>query len=165
MTQDSQSTPVKSSGNRLFDALGLDFPLGENQPGLVRFIVATVVAVVASLAACAALAQLGVILFPSTKGYEHYGFGDYGKLTIIGVTLASLAWPVVTLLSTQARRLYFWLAVIVTLVGFAPDAWILYKGQPAGGVFILVLMHIALALITLPALVFIAPQRATRRRG
>ncbi|RFA12971.1 hypothetical protein B7R21_08980 [Subtercola boreus] len=137
----------------------LDMPLGRAQPSLLRFVVATVVAVGGSLLACAGLAQLGVVLFPATKGYEHYGFADYGKLTIIGVVLASVAWPLVTLLSTHARWLYFWLAVIVTVVGFAPDVWILWKGQPAGAVFILMLMHIALALITFPALVFIAPQR------
>ncbi len=145
--------------------MGIDFPLGRNQPGIVRFIVATVVAVVASLLACAGLAQLGVLLFPATKGYDHYAFSDYGKLTIIGVVLASLAWPLVTLVSSRGRRLYFWLAVVVTVVGFAPDAWILYKGQPAAGVFILVLMHLALALITFPALVFIAPQRPTPARS
>ncbi|GGF41179.1 hypothetical protein GCM10011399_37360 [Subtercola lobariae] len=56
--------------------------------------------------------------------------------------LACLAWPLVTLLSSRARRLYFWLAVLVTIVGLKPDAWVLYKGQPAAAVFILVLMHL-----------------------
>ncbi|TIH33095.1 hypothetical protein D4765_15260 [Subtercola vilae] len=147
----------------MITALRLDFPAGKNQPGLARFIIATAVAVALSLLACAGLAQLGVVLFPATKGYEHYGFADYGKLTIIGVVLASLAWPALTLISTRAQRLYVGLAVIVTIVGFAPDAWILYQGQPADAVFILVLMHLALALITVLALMFIAPQHPARR--
>ncbi|MEF2978398.1 DUF6069 family protein [Subtercola sp. YIM 133946] len=155
----SRDRPLPRPGRRLLDAFCIDLPLGRSQPRLLRFVVATVVAVAASLLACAGLVGLGVLLYPATKGYEHYAFSDYGKLTIIGVVLASLAWPLVTLVSTRARRLYVWLAVIVTVVGFAPDAWILYTGQPAAGVFILVLMHLALALITCVALVFIAPQQ------
>ena len=35
-------------------------------------------------------------LFPSTKGYVHFAFHDYAKLTVIGVLIACAAWPVVT---------------------------------------------------------------------
>jgi hypothetical protein len=53
----------------------------------------------------------------------------------------------------------FWLALVVTVVSLAPDAWILHLGQPADAVAILIAMHFALALITYPALILIAPQR------
>ncbi|NEM92292.1 DUF6069 family protein [Galbitalea soli] len=162
MTDQPHAAPTPLSRTPL-QALGLDFPGAPNQPSALRILVATIVAVGGSLLACALLAALGVVLFPSTRGYEHYGFSDYGKLTIIGVVVAALAWPIVTRVSSRARLLYFWLAVIVTVVSFAPDAWILYQGQPAGGVFILALMHIALAVITYPALVLIAPPRGAVR--
>jgi hypothetical protein len=137
--------------------------MGAAQPSLWRWVVASVVAVGGSLAACYGLAHLGVVLFPSTAGYGHFAFADYSKLTIIGVLAACVAWPLVTLVTSRARRLFFWLAVLVTVVSLAPDAWILHLGQPAEGVAVLVAMHFALALITYPALVFIAPQRARRQ--
>ncbi len=99
--------------------LGLDFPLGRAQPALWRVALATLVALVGSIAVCAALAALGPVLFPRTAGYEHYGFGDYAKLTTLGVLAAGIAWPLVTLVSTRAARLYLWLAIVVTIVSFA----------------------------------------------
>jgi hypothetical protein len=143
--------------------LALDLPAGRAQPGAVRWVVATILAIGLSLAACRLLVIAGVALFPSTAGYGHFQFGDYAKLTIIGVLGASIAWPVVTFLTTRGSRLYLWLAIAVTVVGLAPDAWILHQGQPAAGVAVLVAMHFALAVITYPVLVFIAPQsrRAT----
>jgi hypothetical protein len=143
-------------------ALHLDFPWGAAQPSVWRWIVATVVALGASVAACAALAAAGIALFPSTAGYEHYQFGDYAKLTTIGVIGAAIAWPLTTLVTTRARRLYLWLAVVVTIVSFAPDAWILRSGQPAPAVAGLAVMHVAVGVITFLALVFIAPQRHAR---
>ncbi|GHG48183.1 hypothetical protein GCM10012320_15280 [Sinomonas cellulolyticus] len=144
-------------------ALDLDFPRGRNQPAPVRWVVASAVAVVGSVLACAALAAAGVAWFPETAGYEHFGFVDYTKLTVIGVGLACLAWPAVTWLSSRAWKPFLWLAILVTIVGLAPDAWILYKGQPANAIGVLVLMHFAVALITYPALVLIAPQRRGAR--
>lgn len=136
-----------------------DFPAGRRQPRPLRFALATVVAVGASLAACAMLVAIGTALFPSTVGYAHFQFSDYGKFTIVGVLLACLAWPVATLVSSRASGPFFVLTVVVTGVGLAPDAWILYKGQPVEAVSVLIAMHFALALITYPALVCIAPQR------
>ncbi|WP_138443695.1 hypothetical protein [Sinomonas susongensis] len=151
------------SGTRAARALGLDFPGGGHQPAAARWIVATIVAVAGSVAACAALAALGVALFPATAGYDHFRFADYTKLTVIGVVVACAAWPIVTWFSTSARKPFLVLTVLVTLGGLAPDAWILYKGQPAVAVGILVLMHVAIALVTYPALVLIAPQRKPAR--
>jgi hypothetical protein len=76
---------------------------------------------------------------------------------------ASIAWPVVTFLTTRGSRLYLWLAIAVTVVGLAPDAWILHQGQPAAGVAVLVAMHFALAVITYPVLVLVAPQSRRAR--
>lgn len=137
-----------------------DLPMGRSQPRAWRWAVATIVAVLLSLVACAVLVVIGRAVFPATAGYEHYAFADYGKLTIIGVVLACLAWPAVTLISSRAVRPFLLLTVVVTIVGLAPDAYILYRGQSAQAVLILVLMHIALALVTFPALVLLAPQRS-----
>jgi hypothetical protein len=143
-------------------AFRLDLPRGTAQPSVWRWIVATILAVLASLAACFGLAHFASALDPAIAGYGHFQVGDYAKLTIVGVIGACVGWPVVAWFTSQGRRLYLWLAIAVTLVGLAPDAWILYQGQPAAGVATLVAMHFALAIITYPAMVFLAPQRGNR---
>jgi hypothetical protein len=69
--------------------LRLDFP--QLSVGPIRLVLATAVAIAGSLAADALLVAIGRAVFPRTKDYEHYAFGDYAKLTIIGVAIACLA--------------------------------------------------------------------------
>ena len=47
-------------------------------------------------AADAILVIFGEAIFPATRGYQHFRFSDYATLTIIGVLIACVAWPVVT---------------------------------------------------------------------
>lgn len=141
----------------------LDLAPVHDQPSTFRIAVATAVALVGSLGADAALVALGTAVFPSTKGYVHFQFHDYAKLTVIGVTLACLAWPVATRISSAPRWLFIRLAILVTLVLWLPDVYILTKGQPAKAVAILMLMHLAIALVTYNALVRLAPIRSSRR--
>lgn len=161
MPNPSSSPTAVSAGlttGRILAALRLDLPMGRRQPRAWRWVLAAAVAVVGSVAACALLAAAGVAVFPSTAGYGHFRFADYTKLTVAGVVAASVAWPIVTWLSSRARPVFLWLAVIVTVVSFAPDLWILHGGQPAEGVLVLAVMHVAVAAVTYPALVLIAPQ-------
>ncbi len=118
---------------------------------------ATVLAVLCSLAAGALLVAIGTAVFPSTTGYVHFRFGDYGKLTVIGVLISCAGWPVVTMLSSAPRWLFFRLAVLVTLVLWLPDLYILAKGQPGEGVALLMVMHLAIALVSYNVLVHVAP--------
>jgi hypothetical protein len=67
---------------------------------------------------------------------------------------------VVTRISSQPRWLFLRLAVLVTLVLLAPDAWILLQGEPAKAVAVLVVMHLAIAVVTYNCLVRIAPVRS-----
>ncbi len=76
------------------------------------------------------------------------------------------AWPVVTRISSAPRWLFFRCAILVTLVLWLPDVWIWHKGQPAHAVAVLMLMHLAIALITYNLLVHLAPVRPSGvRRG
>ena len=126
-------------------------------------VLATLVSLVGSLLADAALVAIGTAAFPSTKGYVHFQFSDYAKLTIIGVIIACVAWPIVTRISSAPRWLFFRLAIVVTLVLLLPDVYLLKQGQPAKAVAVLMCMHLAIALVTYNALVRIAPIR--RRHG
>jgi hypothetical protein len=143
----------------LAKALRVDFrPGGQPSWGLV--LLATLVAIVGSLLADYLLIKLGTAVFPSTKGFVHFRFSDYAKLTVIGVVIACVSWPIVTRLTSTPRALFFRLAILVTLVLFLPDAWIWWHGEPGKAVFVLVWMHVAIALVTYNALVRLAsPQR------
>jgi hypothetical protein len=140
-------------------ALGLarvDFKPSHQQPAGARVIAALVVSVIGSLAADALLVAIGTAVFPSTKGYGHFQFSDYAKLTIIGVVIACLAWPIVTRISSAPRWLFSRLAIAVTLVLWLPDLYILYRGAPGRAVAVLMVMHLAIALVTYNCLVRIA---------
>jgi hypothetical protein len=134
------------------------------QPAWPSLAAATIVALVGSLLADYLLVRLGTAIFPSTKGYVHFRFGDYAKLTIIGVLIACVAWPVVTRLTPNARWLFLRAAVAVTVVLFLPDLWIWQGGSPIRAVFVLVWLHIAIAVVTYNALIRLAPARE-RPRG
>jgi uncharacterized membrane protein YraQ (UPF0718 family) len=132
------------------------------QPSGPRVVVALALSVAGSLAIDALLVALGEAVFPSTKGFVHFRFSDYAKLTVIGVVIACLAWPVVTRVSSAPRWLFFRLAIVVTLVLWLPDLYILYRGESARAVAVLMVMHLAIALVTYNCLVRIAPVRASR---
>src|SRR5580693_317802 len=119
----------------------------------------TVLSVGLCLLADALLAKAGTTLFPSTRGYVHFQFADYAKLTVIGVVIACLAWPVVVRVSSEPRWVFTRLAVLVTAVLLLPDLYIWLTGQPGRAVLVLVAMHLAIALITYNVLVRVAPAR------
>lgn len=148
-----------SEVERLLELVKVDFPSYRQQPSAFGMIIATVVSLAGSLAADAILVAIGTAVFASTKNYVHFRPSDYGKLTIIGVIIACAAWPVVTWISSAPRWLFFRLAILVTLVLYLPDLYLLYRNQPVTAVAILMSMHLAIALVTYNALVRIAPSR------
>jgi hypothetical protein len=140
-------------------AARVDLAPEHGQPPVLWVVVATLASVGASLLADAGLVALGTTVFPSTVGYSHFRFSDYATLTVIGVLVACLAWPVVTRVSSSPRWLFLRLAVVVTLVLWLPDLWILLRGEPADAVGVLMVMHLAIALLTYNLLVRAAPVR------
>ena len=139
------------------EVVDVDFVPSDPQPSWGRWVLASVVSVLGSLAVDALLVAVGEAVFPTTKGFAHFQFADYSKLTVIGVVVACVAWPVVTRLSSRPRRLFLRLAVLVTLVLLLPDVYILVQGEEPRGVVVLMAMHLAIALVTYNTLVRIAP--------
>ena len=137
----------------------MDFAPAHRPPSAISVAVATVVSVAGSLAADALLVVIGQAVFPATKGYAHFQFSDYSKLTVIGVVIACLAWPVVTRISSAPRWVFLRMAIAVTLVLWLPDIYILVKGQPPRAVAVLFVMHLAIAVVTYNCLVRIAKTR------
>ncbi len=119
---------------KVLDLVRLDFAPHHQQPSNGRVALATVVSIIGSLFADALLVVLAQALWPSTKGYAHFQFADYSKLTIIGVIIACAAWPVTTRITSQPRWMFFRMAVLVTLVLWLPDVYILIQGQSAKAV-------------------------------
>lgn len=151
--------------DRTLDLVKVDFAPTHRPPSSARVLLATVVALVGSLLADAALVAIGEAAFPSTKGYAHFQFSDYSKLTIIGVIIACAAWPIVTRISSSPKWLFFRLAIVVTIVLLLPDVYILQQGQAPRAVAILMCMHLAIAVVTYNALVRLAPVRPLRNQG
>ena len=164
------SAPTRSYGlpievERLLGHVKVDFPSNSRQPSTARVVFATIVSLAGSLGADALLVAIGTTIFASTKHYGHFRLSDYGKLTIIGVVIACAAWPIVTWISSAPRWLFFRLAILVTLFLWLPDLYILYRGQPAKAVAVLMTMHVAIGLVTYNALVHLAPTRRSASRA
>ncbi len=157
--------PHRNIVDRSLDLVKVDFAPRHRQPSTIRLLVATAVSLAGSLGVDAAIVAVGTAVFPSTKGYVHFQFDDYAKLTVIGVFIACAAWPIVTRISSAPRWLFFRLAILVTLVLWLPDIYIWAKGQPAKAVAVLMCMHLAIALVTYNALVHIAPVRSGSEAG
>ena len=157
---------LPSALDRALRLARVDFAPARRQPSAARVVAASVICVAGSLAADAALVAIGTAIFPSTRGYVHFRFSDYAKLTVIGVVIACLAWPVVTRISSAPRWLFLRMAVLVTLVLWLPDLYILANGEPPRAVAVLMVMHLAIAVVTYNCLVRIArvePAEAARR--
>jgi hypothetical protein len=150
--------------SRAASLIRLDFASQHRQPSAWRVLLATAASVAGSLAADAILVAVGTTVFPSTKGYVHFQFSDYGKLTVIGVIIAGAAWPVTTRITSAPRWLFLRMAILVTLVLWLPDLYILYLGQPARAVAVLMVMHLAIALVTYTLLTRVAPVQPAGRR-
>jgi hypothetical protein len=158
MASPSASSP-SSVAERGLALLHIDFVGSSRGPSPTRLVVATALSIGLSLLADALLVVICTHLFPATKGYGHFRFSDYAKLTVIGIVIAAAAWPVVVRVCTAPRWLFVRLAVVVTLVLLLPDVYILHQGQPVRAVLFLMLMHLAIGVITYNALVRVAPPR------
>ncbi len=151
--------------DRAMELARVDLSPRHRTPSAVAVVVATVASLVLCLLADWLLAKAAVAVFPATKGYVHFQFSDYAKLTIIGVIIACIGWPVVARVTSDPRWVFFRLAILVTIVLLLPDLYIWVKGQPGQAVLFLACMHLAIAVITYNLLVRVAPVRPAAAHG
>jgi len=142
---------------KALSASRLDLQPEHRQPAAWRVAVAAVAAILGSIAADAVVVAIGEAIFPATKGYAHFQFASYTKLTVIGVIIASAAWPITTRVTSAPQWLFSRLAVLVTVVLWLPDLYLLYRGQPTDAVAVLMVMHVVIAVVTYNLLVRGAP--------
>lgn len=157
-----QTPPNRSLLDRALKFAHFDPAPDHAIPSADRLVLATVLSVAVCLVVDAGLVALGTHAFPGTKGYVHFRFSDYGKLTVIGILIACAAWPVVVRLTSAPRWVFVRMAVLVTAVLLLPDLYIWHGGQPGKAVFVLVWMHLAIGIITYNMLVRVAPPRTSR---
>ncbi|MGD0084824.1 MAG: hypothetical protein ABSD78_16760 [Acidimicrobiales bacterium] len=144
---------------RALKLVRVDWSPRHRQPSVPALLLATILSVVGSLAVDALLVLIGTSVFPATKGYVHFRASDYGTLTTIGVLIACAGWPTVARITSAPRWLFLRLAVLVTLVLWLPDIWLLLRNQPVRAVAVLMVMHLSIAVVTYNALVRVAPVR------
>jgi hypothetical protein len=91
-------------------------------PGVVVVGAVTVLCAALSLLADELIVRAGTAAFPATRGYVHFQFGDYAKLTVIGVVAAGVGWPIVARLTSAPRWAFVRLGLITynLLVRLAP---------------------------------------------
>lgn len=143
--------------NRLLRWLRIDVRAPATAPSFARVALWGLLAVFLSLVVNALLVKLGETWEPSLHHFSHFRFVDYSILTFVGVGAACVAWSV-TIRSTQSPRwLFFRMAIVVVVLAWLPDLWLLARHEPVRGVAILALMHVAVALLTYNLLVRGAP--------
>lgn len=164
MSRDAASSPpatrvpgIPPRVRALLEHWHVDWLPGHPPPRTWKVVAATCAAVAGSLAADALLVWFATHLFPATTGYVHFRFRDYARLTVVGVLIACAGWPVVARVTSTPRWLFLRMAVAVTLVLWSPDVYLLVRHQPPAAVAVLMVMHLAIALVTYNALVHAAP--------
>jgi hypothetical protein len=127
-------------------------------PTLRRVAAAGLATAAASLAADLLLVAVGRAVFTVPASFGKFAFGTYAVLTVLGVAGATIAWAMVTRLSSRPKWLLTRLAALVTAFFLIPDFLLLgTPGNPAGPVVVLMLMHLAIAAVTYVALIAVAP--------
>lgn len=141
----------------------IDFAPRYEPPSKLRLLVATVLSVATALAFDVLCVHVATATYPPLRRFSHFHVADYATLTVIGVIVACAAWPLVALVSSTPRWLFFRAAVIAVPILWLPDVGLLLAGAPANGVATLMIMHLGISLLTYNALVRVASLRPDLR--
>jgi Family of unknown function (DUF6069) len=135
---------------------------GAAPPAHRRVAAAGLAGAAVSLAADVVLATIGQAAFTVPASFGRFSFGTYALLIAAGGSGATATWAAVTRLSSRPNWLLTRLVALATALLLIPDFLLLgTPGNPTGPVVILMLMHLAIAVIIYAALVKVAP--ASRR--
>jgi hypothetical protein len=127
-------------------------------------VAAGLAAAAGSLAGDVVLATIGQAAFTVPASFGKFSFGTYALLTVLAAAGATATWWAVTRLSSRPKWLLTRLAALATALLLIPDFLLLgTPGNPAGPAVILMLMHLATAVITYTALIKVAPVRGGPR--
>ncbi|ADJ43273.1 hypothetical protein AMES_1450 [Amycolatopsis mediterranei S699] len=112
----------------------------------------------------AAIAWAGQALLGAPDEFRQLTLPVYGPLTIIGALAGAIGWRLIVNRSRNAARLLTWLVPAVVALSLIPDLMLLSsKSQPGttvGGVVALMLMHLGVAAVAVPAYRRFMPPRS-----
>lgn len=127
-----------------------------------RTVLTLVTAAVIAVAANAVVAAVAVATgAPAT--YGPLTFPAYGLFTVIGVALGWLGWSLVQRKARDPRRTLTILVPAVTVASFLPDVLLLalgfIPGTTTGAVIALMVMHLVVVAVAVPAYAFASRTR------
>lgn len=127
-----------------------------------RTVLTLTAAVVIAVAANAVVATVAV----ATGAPASYGpltLPAYGLFTVIGVTVGWLGWSLVQRRARDPRRTLTILVPVVTVASFIPDVLLLalgfIPGTTTGAVIALMVMHLVVVAVAVPAYAFASRAR------
>lgn len=129
---------------------------------------ATVAAAVVAVALDAGIAAIAHA-FGVPDGFNPLHLSSYAGLTIVGVALAAAAWAIIRARSATPRLILGRLVPSVVVLSLVPDLILGFSKQEAhttwGGVAALMLMHLAVTAVAVPAFVLSMPLPDNDRPG
>jgi hypothetical protein len=134
----------------------LDLKPNRPLPSAARIVLAGVLSVVGSLIADLILVAIGRAAFDPPASFDKFNFATYAALTIIGVIGATAGWALLVRMTSHPRWFVLRAAVVVTIVLLVPDFALLPR-DPTGPVVVLMIEHIAIAIVTTVLLLTVAP--------
>jgi hypothetical protein len=119
--------------------------------------VAVNAAVAAIAVAAGAPADYGPLLLPVYAGF-----------TVVGVVVGWIGWSLVLRRARDPRRVLAWLVPVVAVASFVPDVLLLalsfIPGTTAAAVIALMVMHVVVVAVAVPAYVIASPRERLSRR-
>ena len=146
----------------IMDPLRTSRPMNRLASGAAATVAAAIVAVALDAGIAAIAHAAGV-----PHGFNPLHLASYAGLTILGVVLAAAAWAIIRARSATPRLILSRLVPGVVALSLVPDLILGLSKQEAhttwGGVVALMLMHLAVTAVAVPAFVVSMPLRDTAR--
>ncbi len=125
---------------------------------------AAAAAAAGALVVTSAIALLARALFEIPAEFQQLTLPVYGSLAVLGAIVGAIGWHVVVARSRNASNVLRVLVPAVVLLSFIPDAMLLVTdsqpGTTTAGVVSLMLMHVGVAAVAVPAFRRFIPPRS-----
>jgi uncharacterized protein DUF6069 len=126
--------------------------------------VAAAIGAVGSLVVNSVIALLAKAIFDIPDEFQPLTLPVYGFLTVVGAIIGAVVWHLIVARSRNASGVLRVLVPTVVVLSLIPDVMLLVDGSQPGtttaGVVALMLMHVAVAAVTVAALRRFTPPRS-----
>jgi hypothetical protein len=123
------------------------------------------IAAAGSIVANAVIAWIAVTVFGASATFMPLTAPVFIMWSVLGVAIGALGWRIITRRAQRPARVMRWLVPTVLVLSFIPDFFLLtpdaMPGATTAGVLALMVMHVAVAAIAVPAYQRFMPARDT----